>query len=112
MTLEQRLTELESERLSLIADGFNLLTNPRIGELAKKAFHVSRLIKINDASMKELVKMVSDWTYHGDTEYINLAKDEQNRRLKEMTPKELYEFACDAHISLTNQIIAECLSRD
>ena len=55
--------------------------------------------------------MVSD-TYHGDTEYINLAKDEQNRRLKEMTPKELYEFACDAHISLTNQIVAECLSRD
>ena len=35
--------------------------------------------------------MVSDWTYHGDTEYINLAKDEQNRRLKEITPKVLYE---------------------
>ena len=34
MTLEQRLTELESEKLSIIADGFNLLTNPRIGELA------------------------------------------------------------------------------
>ena len=112
MTLEQRLTKLESERLSLIADGFNLLTNPRIGELAEEGFHVSRLIKINDASMKELVQMVSDWTYHGDTEYINLARDEQNRRLKEMTPKELYETACSGHISLMEQIMVECLNRD
>ena len=111
MTLEQHLTELESERLSLIADGFNLLTNPRIGELAQEEFHVSRLIKIDKASMKELVQMVSDWTYHGDTEYINLARDEQNRRLKEMTPKELYETACSGHISLMEQIMVECLNR-
>ena len=112
MTLEQHLNNLKVERKSLIDSGHSYLTTPRIGELAQEEFHVSRLIKIDKASMEELVQMVSDWTYHGDTEYINLAKDEQNRRLKELTPKELYEFACDADISLMNQIVAESLSRD
>ena len=112
MTLEQHLINLKVERKSLIDRGHSYLTTPRIGELAKEEFHVSRLIKIDNATMNDLVQLVSDWTYHGDTEYINLAKDEQNRRMKDMTPKELYEFACDADISLTNQIVTECLNRE